>query len=937
MSAYERTGGVHGAVARLAERAYARLDAPQREAARRILLRLAGEGEGAAVVRRRARIDELEADRDPVVAAVLTVLADERLVTVGEGEAEVAHEALLREWPRLRGWLEEDAQARRLQLHLRAAARGWDAGGRDAGELYRGARLASTLEWAGTHEADLNATERDFLAESAAAANRSQRRLRAVLAGVSALLVVAVIAGAVALHQRANARSEATAAEAQRLGARALLDPQLDRALLLAGQGVALDDSARTRGNLLGTLLRSPAAVGVIRAGSATVESAAVDPRAHVLAVGDNQGRIQLFDTGSRRRLRTLEPTGNASDIRALAFSPDGALLAAQHTSVPGTTAELPPGWRAIVTVLDARTDRIVRRIELPRDHGVSGVWFSPDGTLEVPSYGDAGGRLLRFDARTGRRRGAPVPFDHPGRLTFDPFQLWPRSPAFTTAGGREVFVGEVGGVTVRDAATLAVLRRFPQASQRAIGTLPTAYAATEDGRVAAIGGENGTVRLLDLRDGTLRQTAGRHRGAVNEVAFAPGGHLLVSTSEDGQVTVWDARSGAQAETLSGHTRSAFSPSFAGGRLYTASLDGTVIVWDVAGRQRLGRTFRAGPGAEGAPRYALSSDGTLLAHGGVDGTIDVVDMRTLRRRANVPVFHETGIAGPALTTGTAFVPGTHEIAVGSNYGGVALVDADRGAVVKRLRGHAKLEHYPHLSDNPIWTPGVSADGRLLASTSSDGMVNLWSLPEGRRLGAPIPLSSFRYGGASDGQLSPDGRWLAVQTLTREVVQDREEIWDVRTRKPVRVLRLPGGVSYARFSPDGRLLAVADLQRRMHLYSTATWKPATDFVVDGGADWTAFSPDSATLATGSGDGTVRLFDAATGQALASLPGPSSSSTVPMFMPGGTSLVAGEQTGTATLWDLRPASLERRACEIAGRRLTRAEWAAALPGRSYDPAC
>ena len=81
LSAYERTGGVHGAVARLAERAYARLDAPQRETARRILLRLAGEGDGTTVVRRRAGIDELEADRDPIVAGVLAALADERLVT----------------------------------------------------------------------------------------------------------------------------------------------------------------------------------------------------------------------------------------------------------------------------------------------------------------------------------------------------------------------------------------------------------------------------------------------------------------------------------------------------------------------------------------------------------------------------------------------------------------------------------------------------------------------------------------------------------------------------------------------------------------------------------------------------------------------------------------------------------------------------------------
>ena len=910
--------------------------APQRETARRILLRLAGEGEGATVVRRRAGIDELEADHDPVVAGVLSVLADERLVTVGDGEAEVAHEALLREWPRLRGWLEEDAQARRLHVHLRAAAHDWDAGGRDAGELYRGARLASALEWAGTHEADLNATEREFLAEGSAAANRSQRRLRAVLAGVSALLVVAVIAGAMALHQQGNARREATAAEAQRLGARALLDDQLDRALLLARQGVALDDTPRTRGNLLGTLLRSPALIGVIRAGDATVESAAVDPGGRLLAVGDNAGQVQLFDARSRKRLRTLTPTGNASDIQDLAFSPDGALLAALHTSAPGTTAELPPGWRAVTTVLDARTGQVVRRIDLPRNRAMSGLRFSPDGrTLEVPLFGDEGGQLLRLDPRTGRRRAAPVPFDHPGRLTFDPYQRWPRSPAFTTAGGREVFVGGVGGVTVRDAATLAVLRRFPQASRRAIGTLPTAYAATEDGRVAAIGGENGTVRLLNLGDGTLRVVAGRHRGPVNDVAFDPAGRRLVSTSEDGRSIVWDARSATQVEVLNGHTSSAFSPAFAGHTLYTASLDGTVLVWELADDRRLGRHFDAGTVGDGSQRYALSSDGRLLAHGRGDGTVNLIDMRTLRRRASVPVVHQTGVAGPEVVAGIGFVPGTHLLVVGSSYGGVALVDADRAAVVKRLHGHPKNEHFPGgVSDNRIWTPGVSADGRLLATTSSDGTVNIWSLPDGRRLGAPI---EFPVNGASDGQLSPDGRWLSVQALNKRVFQDRIEIWDVRTRRRASVIFLPGGVSYSRFSPDGRLLAIGDLQRRVHLYSTKTWAPATGFVLDADAVWVAFSPDSAVLAAGGLDGTVRLFDVANGQALGALPSPSGSTAVPMFLPGDAGLVAGQEDGTATLWDLRPAALARRACEIAGRRLTHAEWDAALPGRAYAPAC
>ena len=254
LAGYERTGGVRGAVARLAEAAYGRLDAAQQAIARRILLRLAGEDAGGGAVRRRVALEELEADRDDDVARVLDVLAGSRLVTVGAGTVEVAHEALLREWPRLRGWLEEDAEGRRLHHQLAVAAREWDAGGRDPGELYRGARLASTLDWAAAHEAELNAVERAFIDASraqseaeAGRARRTNRRLRSLLGAVLALLALAGGAGALFFGQRDQARDEARTADARRLGAQALVEQDLDRALLLARQGVELEDSVETR------------------------------------------------------------------------------------------------------------------------------------------------------------------------------------------------------------------------------------------------------------------------------------------------------------------------------------------------------------------------------------------------------------------------------------------------------------------------------------------------------------------------------------------------------------------------------------------------------------------------------------------------------------------------------------------------------------------
>jgi hypothetical protein len=119
-----------------------------------------------------------ELERIPRARPVLAELTDARLLTVSDGEVELSHEALLREWPRYRTWLEEDRIGRRLHAHLTAAARDCDEQGRDAADVYRGARLAAALEWRAGHEPELNQAERGFLDASRAAAGRAQHSRR---------------------------------------------------------------------------------------------------------------------------------------------------------------------------------------------------------------------------------------------------------------------------------------------------------------------------------------------------------------------------------------------------------------------------------------------------------------------------------------------------------------------------------------------------------------------------------------------------------------------------------------------------------------------------------------------------------------------------------------------------------------------------------------
>ena len=908
LRAYERSGGVRGAVARLAEGAYERLDPAQRVAARQILLRLAGEGD----VRVRAPIADLPGDaRD-----VLSLLADDRLITVGDGEAEVAHEALLREWPRLRAWLDADADGRRVHRHLTDAARDWHDGGRDAGELYRGSRLVAAAEWAAAHDDELNTTEREFLTQSHAAGQRSQRRLRAVLAGVAALLVLAVVAGLIAVGQRSTARDRATAADALRLGSRALAETDLDRAVLLARQGVALDDTVQTRGNLLAALMKIPAALGILPSDGEAIATVELSPDERTIAAGTTSNKVLLFDTRTRQRLATLELTPGYAFITDLAFSPDGGHLAVGYDA-PGAT----------FAVFDMRERRVVARTEPWPSRLTSGLGFSPDGrTFDaivarvVPFATQGPAELVRFDARSGEARLGPVPINRAGMTSL----------MITSDRRRMVAVGEQQTV-LRDAESLRALTTWPVGGRDVSAFWPTALAP--DDRTLAIGGADGSTRFLDLENGRQRTALGGHAAEVLGARFTPDGRTLVTTGADSDVILWDARTATMREILPGHAGRVLSPQVTrdGNTLYTAGPGAATFIWDLAGTRRLAKPFVTGPPASersvmqqlASATLALSSDGRLIASGRDDGAIGIVEAKTLARTsafAAVP-------SGPV--TGLAFVPGTHDLIVSGTNGFLAIADPERARLTRRLSGHS----------GDLLPPAISADGRLLVTGSGDSTVRVWSLPEATALGAPLHLDRA----PSNLQISPDGRRLTIVLGHRYSSSKAAfEVWDPHTRARIAHLTIPDTPTAVHFSPDGRLLAIGYPNGRLQLWSTDDWKPVSRLLAGDTGDIYALSisPDNAILATGSSDRTVRLWDIETQQTLGAPlvgPGRGVGAVAPYFTPDGSGLIASYDTGIAYRWDIRPESLARHACRVAGRRLTRQEWKEFLPGRDYDPAC
>lgn len=907
LAAYERAGGVRSAVGRHAEAAFRALDEDGQHSARAILLRLVTGGDGEALTRRRVTQRELEVGADEPVANVLQTLVDRRLIVADESSFELVHESLLEHWPRLAGWLQEDAQTRRVHAHLTEAAARWQLGDRDPGELYRGARLAAALDLAGEGAA-LNRLERDFVDQSRRASVRSTRRLRALLGAALAMLVAAVIAGVIALGARGTARRQATAATAQRLGAQALVEPQLDRAVLLAREGVHLDDTTATRSSLLATLLRSPAAIAMSPGDGSRILDDALSPDGRVLAIRTDSAHVLFLDGKTLHPIgRPFATRGAISDVgsitlpvRSLAFSPDGLRLAVGDSD----------GNATLDYIVDARTHRQV---------GTFASWTLTSADLE---FAPDGARLVTGEAVNGRDQpahevltlrdadGTPVRLSRPivgGRL------------AGYTSDGR--YLLEVAGKAsyLLDARTFARVRTFD---------LTGAAAVSPTGGTAAFGRGDGSVRLLDLRTGKVRAMDRHADGHVVSIAFSDDGSMLSTGSDDGSVSLWDVTTGTLRESFTGLPAAAVGPIFSpdGRTLYTAARNGSIIAWDVSGTRRLGRPFRFAPVAAPGPgphrrannvaeAVAVSPDSSLFV------TSPAANRVTLWR------------ADPQRVVGELHGPCGGVISLAWSHDGrfvAATGDSTTAVVWSVATGKVvRLLHDSSAASGVTFSP----DDRLLATaelgTGPSAFVRVFELQTGGQI-AQVAVQ----GSLQDLDFNPGGTVLAATGLGGHIV-----IFDVRSHRVLRTIEHGVLTGAIRFSPDGSEIATGDLHGNVEFWNPATGRQVgrTLGAQNGWTGSVSFNREGTELASTSPDGKIRLWDLASAKLIGSpLPGGGGSGWG-TFFPDGKHVITTFEDGTGVIWNVDPAAWAAQACSVVHRNLTRAEWRDFLPGRSYRPAC
>jgi WD40 repeat protein/class 3 adenylate cyclase len=930
---YLQSGGVHGAIAKTAETVYRdALSAEQQALARNIFLRLTELGEGTEDTRRRVSMAELvpRREQEAEVAEVLRTLADARLVTIGEGTVEVAHEALIRHWPTLRDWLDEDREGRLLHRRLTEAAQEWEALDRDPGALFRGTRLATTGDWATAHDPEVNELEREFLTASRQASEReaerqrrANQRLRTLLIGAVVLLALAVVAGALALVQRGRARdaqgkaeAQALRSDAERLGTLALAEPNPDRSLLLAVAGFKLQDLPETRGDLLSVLQKRPALIRLVRVSQTDIPAIAASERSGLVASGDSAGVVRFNDTRTWRPRGTAVHLDGAVSQDAMEFSPDGGALAVATTKgddrvnlylvdVATRKSRRVGSWSSVPAVLGPR--RFTR------------MAFSPDSTrlavavatAPTPSPVPLKQRLLLLAVPTGRvvwERRYPL---HPGQNEV--------SVAFTPQGTL-VSSAQQGETLVWNPQSGRITRRFPTGGP---------FAVSPDGRRLAIALNNAnpavqkaSLAVLDLRTARYRSLRPLPvPGWIVSVRFARGG-AVVGRGIDSAVRVWDARSGAITESFSG-AGAGLNLALADGQTVVAGAqDGTITVWDVAGTRRLGRTFRwrsSDAGCLTAPCIVIDRRGTLMAETSGNGTVGLVDLRTQRPAGTLPP--RTGPVVDAL----AFLPDGRTFVTGGVNGKAVLWDIRTRAVVRTLRlgGH-------------VWRAAASPHGKLLALQTqapgrSSSRVEVRDVSSGNKLYRRVVPN-----GKGGLEFSPDDRRLAALGCCEP--GSTIEVWSARSGKELFRPRVDGYATSIAFSPDGRLLAGGTEDGKVVLWDAAdgSLKGAPFEVATGAVEAISFSPDGRLFVVSSADGRATLWNSRTHKRLAdAFPEEEGSVPIARFTARGDLVI--ENVRNTSLWPIDPQAWARFACRVAGRDLTRDEWRDLLPARPYREVC
>lgn len=864
LGAYRESGGLKGALGRRADELYDELDPQLQEVARQIFLRLVTLGEGTEDTRRRVTLAELAPGEG--TDEVINAFSRYRLLTLDHdpltrgSTLEIAHEALIREWAKLREWLRENREDLLVQRQLTQAAAEWQRANHERSFLANGMRLLRFETLAAGGKLALNADEYTYLdasieqrvaldkaeserrAQEAKIARRAQNfgRAAAVLAGIGVLAiiltVIAFLTAQNAIKERegaatdvAQAITQVAQAEATRAGI--LRDAEITDSLRLASvaqQLVNEDPQLALALALEATNLASPPP----QAEQALAEVA--------------------FAPGIRRRL-----VGHNNWIENAIFSPDGrtALSTDENSMILWDLATGTP----IHTVTGL----------------ISAIAFSPDGNTAI--YGTWDGTITLWDVATGA--SIQMFSEQVGAVTALEF----------TPDGRSVVSGTWGGLILWDVATGEQLHTFTGYNSIVEGV---AISLSPDSRTVLSGDWDRRAILWDLETGERLHTFVGHRSFVESVAVSPDGKTaLTSELDPGRGTfqtgiiLWDLATGERLRTFRGHIGRAYSVAFSpdgktalsGSATLPGSSDplqNSMVLWDVA----TGTPIRTFAHTQPITTVAFSPDGRSALSGSSDSTLILWSLGT-DEQENRFVGQTDRVTSLTVTNDNML------IVAGSSDNTFALLDIATGEIRRTFSGHT----------DRVTSVVLSADGTLALSGAQDMTMRLGDVATGELLQTFIGHTDEVTAVA----LSADNQVAVSASADNTLI-----VWDVTTGNPLRNLdKHTSDVTSVALSADGKLVLSGSNDTTLILWDVVAGEVIRTFTGHlNRVRSLALSADAHLALSGADDGVILLWDVATGEVLRTFSGHTNHVSSVTFSTDGRRALSSAWDNTTILWDV-----------------------------------
>jgi WD40 repeat protein len=897
IAAYEALGGLEGALARRAEEVFQSLSEAVRGCLPDVLRALVsiGRDEGEPATARRAPLEVVSAGA--ARSALIEAFVEARLLVADsdEGGATVrfAHEALLRRWPRLADWLQEDREFLRVSARIAEAERRWRAEGASPEFLLaEGKPLGEGADLLRRRRGDLEPGTVEYIERSIEAvearrrraAAEQKRRLQRTRLAAAAFATIAALAGGAGwygLNERREAdvqrevavirAAEATTAgeEAKRQAEAAVREQRRADSARRAAEVARLRAETQGRAGVqaqslfLADAARRAIAGGDVETAMLLALEALPDPEQDPPRPYVPQAEAALYEAVANYRAEQVLQ-GFGAPVTALAWSPDGARLAA--VSADGRLRVWLPG-RSARPAIAAQAHRA----------RATAVAFAPDGRRLATAGAD--GSLELWDVADGKSRALAAHGAAILDLCFSP-------------DGRRLASAGWDGARLWDGREGVAVKQLPAPGDRLVH-----IAFSEDGRQLAARGWSGESwrwnaagKKLDAPDGPPPQDdAGRE-------AASPDGRRIAVAMANGDVVVRAARPAEAAQSFQAHhariSHIAISPR--GDLLATAGWDGEAALWTFPdGRLRA----RLEGHRAKLHDIAFSPDGRLVATASRDRTARLWDARD-GALAAVLQGHEDDVRD------VEFSPDGSLLATASDDGRARLFDVESGRLLRELAGDPQ----------GVRRVSFSRDGRRLVAAGLGGPLRAWSVE-----GAPLATLEGLSGAATQAAFDPTGEFVVGSD-----VKGRTLVWRVADGATVAELDAQeGGVWHIAFTPAGDRLLTASADGAVRIWSARTWRLLAIAAGHGAPiEQAVFTPDGGRIVTAATDGALRLVDSASGEDLARPAAHARALTDAAVSPDGRHVVASAMDGGVLIATIYPSTeaLVRHARSLVARELS-----------------